>query len=179
MENILALDLSTKRSGWAVYQGPDTKIEYGVIASASTSVEKRIGVMRDGIIDIIKEYNIKKIIIEEVRPDGYNNHTGKVLTWLQGCIVIAAYEYDKHISIEFIGPSSWRSILGLQGYRIQRAQQKQMDISYANNLLGIELTAEQDDEADAICILYSFVKNEKALVPKQKLGAIGSDESAF
>ena len=182
MEKILSLDLSTKRSGWAYYESPDCKVEYGVIASSSADVEKRIGIMRDGVIELLKTHEVKKIIIEEVRPDGYNNHTGKVLTWLQGCIAVAVYEYNKDITIDFIGASSWRSVLGLQGYQIQREQQKQLDIKYANELLSISLTSEQDDEADAICILYAYIKNNSNIkLPKKqtKLKPIGSDQSAF
>lgn len=178
MEKILALDLSTKRSGWAYYEAPESKIQYGVIASSSTDVKKRIGVMRDGIIDLLKKLNVKTIVIEEVRPDGYNNHTGKVLTWLQGVIAVAVYEYDKHINIEFIGASSWRSKLGIQGYHIQREQQKKMDIEYVNKNYGFNLTSEQDDEADALCILASFIKSGPES-KTQKLGPIGGDESAF
>ena len=91
MEKVLALDLSTKRSGWAYYEAPDSKVQYGVIASSSADVEKRIGVMRDGIIDLLKELDVKTIVVEEVRPDGYNNHTSKLLTWLQGFIAVAVY----------------------------------------------------------------------------------------
>lgn len=178
MEKVLALDLSTKRSGWAYYEAPDSKVRYGVIASSSADVEKRIGVMRDGIIDLLKELDVKTIVVEEVRPDGYNNHTGKVLTWLQGVIAVAVYEYDKHINIEFIGASSWRSKLGIQGYRIQRDQQKKKDIKYANMRYGLNLTPEQDDEADALCILTSFLTTGPDSKPI-KLGPIGSDESAF
>lgn len=177
MKHILALDLSTKRSGWAYYEDATITVQYGVIASSHADVEKRIGVMRDGIKKILETYKVDTIVIEEVRPDGLNNHTGKVLTWLQGAIAVAAYEHNKNIKVEFIGPSSWRSKLGIQGYRIQREQQKKIDIEYANKNYGFNLTSEQDDEADALCILASFVKSgpEK----KIKLGAIGSEESAF
>lgn len=178
MEHVLSLDLSTKRSGWAYYEAADCTIQYGVIASSAADVEKRIGVMSDGIIDLLKKFKVDTIVIEEVRPDGYNNHTGKVLTWLQGVIAVAVYEYDKHIKVEFIGASSWRSKLGLQGYRIQRDQQKKKDIEYANMRYGLSLTSEQDDEADALCILTAFVAGGPE--PKaQRLGPIGSDESAF
>lgn len=178
MEKVLALDLSTKRSGWAYYEAPNSKVQYGVIASSSADVEKRIGVMRDRIIDLLKKLDVKTIVVEEVRPDGYNNHTGKVLTWLQGVIAVAVYEYDKHINIEFIGASSWRSKLGIQGYRIQREQQKKKDIDYANMKYDFNLNYEQDDEADALCILAAFIAGGPE--PKaQRLGPIGGDESAF
>lgn len=177
-EKVLALDLSTHRSGWATEI--NGKIEYGAIESAASDVEKRIGIMREGILDILKKYDIDTVVIEEVRPDGYNNRTGKVLTWLQGCINIAIYEYNKKIKIDFIGPSSWRSVLGIQGYRVKREQQKLLDIKWVNNHFNLSLSNSQDDEADALAILAAYSKNTAILTPqKQKLGEIGSDESAF
>lgn len=175
--NILALDLSTKSSGYSTFV--DNKLEYGLITSSSTSVEKRIGVMRDGVIDLIKKYNIDRIVIEEVRPDNMNNRTGKVLNWLQGCIVVAVFEYDKNIKIDFIGPSSWRSVLGIQGYRIKREEQKARDIEWANKTYGLNITS--DDAADAIGILSAYMKSQNIVVDdkKPKWKPIGEEESAF
>ena len=102
MSKGLALDLSTKRSGWAYYESPNKIISYGVIASSSTDVEKRIGVMRDGVLDLLIQFEVDTIVIEEVRQDGLNNHTGKVLTWLQGVIAVAVYEHNKKINIDKI-----------------------------------------------------------------------------
>ena len=48
---ILSLDLSTKSSGWAVFEDKKLK-EYGCITSASTDLVKRIYIMRDGIKEI-------------------------------------------------------------------------------------------------------------------------------
>ena len=175
--NILAIVASTKRTGLAT--SIDGQIKYSVIESNATDVEKRIGIMRDGIIDFIKENNIKEIVLEEVRTDGMNSHTGKILTWLQGCIVVAAYEYDKTIKFNYIGPSSWRSALGLQGYRTKREQQKQIDINFVNKTYGLNLTPAQDDEADAICILTAFCKDTEALNSKSTKKSINDYESAF
>ena len=60
MSKILALDLSTKRSGWA-FKIDNQTIQYGAISSSSTSVEKRITIMRDEIIKIIQ--NNKRALI--------------------------------------------------------------------------------------------------------------------
>lgn len=177
MGNLLALDASSKRTGWALLK--NETIEYGVISSTSTSAEKRITVMRDSIIDLIKKYDITEIVMEEVRPDNTNTRTETVLKWLQGCIVVAVYEYNKNIKINFIGASSWRSALGIQGYRIKRDEQKQRDINYANKLYNLNLTSEQDDEADAICILTAYNKNAVTAPIKKQNGPIGSEESAF
>lgn len=185
MANILALDASTKRTGYAYFK--DGQIQFGAIASSSGYPEKRIGIMRDEILEIIKRENIDTIIMEEVRPDTeqdnkyrpVNLHTNKLLTWLQGCIVIAVFEYNKDIKIDFIGASSWRSQLGIQKYGVTRQGYKPLDIAYANKTYGLNLTAEQDDEADAICILTAYTKNAASLAPKVRLGKIGEDESAF
>ncbi len=185
MANILALDASTKRTGYAYFK--NGQIQFGAIASSSGYPEKRIGIMRDEILEIIKRENIDTIIMEEVRPDieqdneyrPVNLHTNKLLTWLQGCIVIAVFEYNKDIKIDFIGASSWRSQLGIQKYGVTRQGYKPLDIAYANKTYGLNLTAEQDDEADAICILTAYTKNAASLAPKIRLGKIGEDESAF
>lgn len=177
MSNVLALDASTKRTGYAFFR--DGKIQYGAIASSSTSPEKRIATMRDNILEIIKKEDIDKIIMEEVISSGMNQHTGKLLTWLQGCISVAVYEYNKNIKIEYIGVSTWRSKLGLQGYRVLRAEQKKRDIDYANQRYGLQLSAEMDDEADAIDILTAYLGGAETVATSRPLGPIGSEESAF
>jgi Holliday junction resolvasome RuvABC endonuclease subunit len=44
--------------------------DHGCITSASTDLIKRIYKMTDGIAEILNKYNIDKIIVEEVRPEG-------------------------------------------------------------------------------------------------------------
>ena len=177
MKNILAIDASTKSTGLAALV--DDKIVYNLITSSSTSVEKRIGIMRDGIIDFIKKNNIDTVILEEVRPDNTNAHTGKILTWLQGCIVVAIWEYNKDIKVDFIGASSWRSVLGLQGHRIKREVQKQIDIDFVNKTYGLKLNPTQDDEADAICILTAYKKDAATLGTAQKDVPFKMEPGAF
>ena len=173
-KNILALDASTKRTGYAI-ACKDNTYACGALASTSTRLEKRLTVMRDGIKKLIEDYNIEQIIIEDVRPDNTNIHTAKVLTWLQGLIAVAAFEVDPNIKFEMIGTSSWRSIIGLQKHCVKREDQKQMDIEYANKCgfpLDAPLTATQDDEADAICILNAFLIQQTKTSTSEK-------ESAF
>lgn len=149
---ILALDLSTKQSGYAL--GMDGELEkHGFISASNNNPIKRIIKMRDQITKILKIYNIKKIIMEQVRPE-YNSHTMKVLMWLQAAIVIAAYEIDPQIQCEFIGASSWRAQLKIkQGRGVKRNQLKPQDIQYVKNKYNIQVN---DDEADAICIFDAY-----------------------
>lgn len=182
-KNILALDMSTKRTGYAISSTKDKEIKYGVIASSSTDVEKRICIMRDEIVKIIKDYSIQTIVVEDVRPDGGNARTGKVLTWLQGVIAVAAFEIDKKIDFVMIMPTSWRKILKIkQGRGVRREEQKQIDINFINTNYNLHLTPAQDDEADAIGILSAYLKDAGALLEEdlpRPVSAIGAEESAF
>ena len=149
---VLALDLSTRSSGYAL--GIDGALEnHGFISASNTNPIKRIIKMRDQITKLIKNYKINKIIMEQVRPE-YNSHTMKILMWLQAAIVIAAYEVNPQIQCEFIGASSWRAQLKIkQGRGIKRNQLKPQDIQYVKNKYNIQVN---DDEADAICIFDAY-----------------------
>ena len=149
---ILALDLSTRSSGYAL--GIDGQLKkHGYFSASNKSPIKRIIKMRDQITKLLKTNKINKIIMEQVRPE-YNSHTMKILMWLQAAIVIAAYEVNPQIQCEFIGASSWRAQLKIkQGRGIKRNQLKPQDIQYVKNKYNIQVN---DDEADAICIFDAY-----------------------
>ena len=149
---ILSLDLSTHSTGFAIGEN-DTLQNHGCIVSSSKDVKKRILKMRDEIAELIKNNNIQKIIMEQVRPQ-YNSHTNKVLMWLQAAIVIVAYEIDPKIQCDFISASQWRAALKIkQGRGIKREALKPQDIQYVKNKYGLTVN---DDEADAICIFDAY-----------------------
>lgn len=151
--NILFLDLSTKSTGYSISQ--DKKfITYGCITSASKDVIERIIKMRDQVKQLIKKYEIDKIILEEVRLDEINSHTFKILMWLQAAIIIAAYETYSKIEYEFLAASEWRAALHMkQGAGIKRQYLKMQDIKYVQNKYQIKVN---DDEADAICLMDAY-----------------------
>lgn len=151
MAKVLALDLSTKRTGWATRA--NGKLEYGAISSSSTAVAKRIDKITKEVVELIKKYDIDEIIAEDVRPTGLNQHTGRVLMWLQGNVAVAAF-MEKGIVIQLSGASVWRSKLHIkQGRGVQRESQKQYDIKYVKDTYGLDLP---DDECDAIGLLDSY-----------------------
>lgn len=115
--------------------------------------------MRDTILEIIKKYNIKKIIIEEVRTDYKNAHTYKILTWLQAAVAISTYEFDKTINIEYIQANSWRSKIGIHtGKGIKREELKKEDILYVKKKYNIEAN---DDICDSIGIYDAYINTTK------------------
>lgn len=177
MGNILALDLSSKSSGWATRV--DGELKSGCITDSSTDKYKRLLTMREGVIELVKKYNITKIVLEEVRPEQYNNDeeglyshlrnpaTAKLLYWLQGIIAVAVYEYNKKIELEFIFPNSWRSKIGIKtGAGIKRDVLKARDIEYVKNTYGLTVN---DDEADAIGILDATIKDKNAAPAIKKI----------
>lgn len=153
---ILSLDLSTKSSGWAVFQD-GLLINSGCITSSSTSLLKRINVMMDGIKEILNKYDkIDKVVAEEVRPESgmHNLKTHRALMWLQGAIALVLYEYDKKLELDLIYPSSWRAAIGIKtGRGIKRTTLKEKDIQFVKENYNLDVN---DDEADAICIGYSY-----------------------
>ena len=146
---ILSLDLSTKSSGWCI--GQDKKLQKsGCVNANSKDVNARIIKIRDELSKIIKENNIDKIVMQQVRPE-YNSHTSKVLMWLQAAVVLAAYEINPKIKYDFIGASTWRAALKMkQGRGIKRETLKPQDIKYVEDKYSIKV--QNDDQADAICI---------------------------
>ena len=166
--NILALDASTQRTGWATIVD-EKQLEYGAIGAGDSRVEARIIKMRNEILGLVKKFNIEKIVMEEVRPDGLNLHTGIVLRWLQASIVLAVFEYNKDIVVDFVLPTTWRGSLGLQGYKIKREEQKKRDIKYAEGRYNLDLAGD-DDAADALCILDYARKSAPIILDGFELG---------
>lgn len=153
---ILSLDLSTKSSGWAVFENGEL-MDHGCITSASTDLIKRIHIMTDAIEQLLNKYEIKTIIVEEVRPEGGygvgNTQTHRALMWLQASIAFLVHDKFSKTTIDYIYPSSWRAAIGIKtGRGIKRASLKEADIAFVEETFGITVN---DDEADAICIGYA------------------------
>lgn len=150
---ILALDLSTKSTGFAIGTDEGKIIKSGCITASQKDVMKRIVRMRDSLTKIIQQNKIEQIVMEEVLPE-FNSHTSKVLMWLQAAITIAAYETNSKIKCEYISPTEWRKTLKIkQGRGIKRQTLKKQDIEYVQKKYNITVN---DDQADAICIFDAY-----------------------
>lgn len=153
----LFLDLSTSSSGWCVANSVGEMLGYGCIQSAATNILKRVQVMQRSIQKLIQDYKVDKIIAEEVHLDDFKStHTYKVLTWLQGIVILGAYEVNPKIQYDFIQASSWRSKIGIKtGRGIKREELKKKDIEYVKQKYNIDVN---DDIADAISIKDAYLK---------------------
>lgn len=160
---LLSLDLSTKSSGWAVFNDGNL-IDYGCITASSTDLIKRIKKMTDELqISTLNKYEIRKVIVEEVRPEGGygvgNQKTHKALMWLQAAVAFMLHDNYPTIELEYIYPSSWRASLGIKNGRgIKRQTLKEADIEFVKTKYRINVN---DDVADAICIgLAQYVQQD-------------------
>lgn len=160
---LLSLDLSTKSSGWAVFND-GILIDYGCITASSTDLIKRIKKMTDELqISALNKYEIGKVIVEEVRPEGGygvgNQKTHKALMWLQAAVAFMLHDNYPTVELEYIYPSSWRASLGIKNGRgIKRQTLKEADVEFVKTKYRINVN---DDVADAICIgLAQYVQQD-------------------
>lgn len=157
---ILSLDCSTKSTGWSIFEESHLK-EYGCITSSSTDLFKRIHKMVDEIDNLIKNNNISKLVMEEVRPDlGTTNlATHRALMWLQGAIAMMVHDSYPKVTIEYLYPSEWRKVCKIKtGRGIKRDTVKQYDIQFVQDTFGVKVN---DDIADAIGIGYAYLHPNK------------------
>lgn len=155
---ILAIDASTKSTGWAVFE--DTKlIEYGLLTATSSDLIARITKITNELKDVFNKYPISKVILEEVRPEmgTQNIKTHRALMWLQGSIAVMLHnDYNfKTDNIIYLYPSEWRKACGIKtGQGVRRESLKPKDIEFVKNYYGITVN---DDIADAIGIGHAYV----------------------
>lgn len=158
---ILGLDLSTKSSGYSIFE--DSKlIDYGCVTSASNNLYKRIDKMVIGIKEILDKYNIDYVYIEDVFPEDVHNNRNvfDALKYLQGFILHLLNDYN--LSHTFFTASEWRAACGIHtGRGIKRESLKPKDIAFVKKNFGIDVN---DDVADAICIGVVGLQRQKTTI---------------
>lgn len=156
---ILALDLSTKSSGYALIEGRKL-LEWGCFTASSSDPIARIKKISVQLAEFLdKNPDLNAVVMEEVRPEGNitrNQHTQKMLMYLQAAVILLLHEYNKNLQIEFYYPSQWRKINKIpQGAGVKREVQKINDIQYVKDTFNIDVN---DDEADAIGLGTAYAK---------------------
>ena len=151
----LALDPSTKSSGWAIYENQELK-DYGCITAGSANLYNRIHKMISELEEIIKTYKIDNVMIEDVIPEDVkgNQTVFKALIYLQGFIMDLLDKYSLN-NVKFYTASEWRKKCGIHtGRGVKRESLKPKDIQFVYSQFGIKVN---DDVADAICIGFAAV----------------------
>lgn len=164
---ILGLDMSTQKTGYAVFEISENKkelIDYGCFEMLS-SIEKdwriRIKYMANQLGELMGQYEFNKVYIEDVPPIINNSQTVKILGALQGIVLGVTGVYV--VQAEFIPVETWKNQLNinlshskeynkvkkdLKGNKKSleslkgkvKAYEKKMSIDLVNRYFGLELT---------------------------------------
>lgn len=154
--NIIALDMSTKSTGVAIYKH-NKLVQYTCITATSNDLFSRIKVMINAINKILEEnLDLEYVVMQQVRQEGFINiKTYKALMYLQGCVQMIIHQKFKHLQTDFLYPSQWRKVCKIkQGRGVQRKQQKELDIQWVKDNFNLQVN---DDIADAIGLGYGYI----------------------
>lgn len=148
MVKVLALDLSTRSSGYCVIKSGSV-VDFGTIKSNDKDFLVRGQYMAEFIRLLCEKYGkFDKVIVEELKVIS-NQKTLVMLGIVQGMVI----REIKDSEIIFVTPSSWRKKFHLNGKRAE-AKKKAIELCTIKGY-----TVKNDDEAEAILIgLSSFDK---------------------
>ena len=155
---LLALDQSSRITGWAVFDN-GALVEFGKFdaSTVGTGHGERLVYIRSKVIDLIKKHNINQVVFEEIQLQntvGNNVVTFKTLAYVQAVLIETFF--DLGIPYTIVASTSWKSTLGIKGKA--REEQKQNAQKWVVNTYAVKPT---QDECDAICIGAHFTHKNK------------------
>ena len=146
----LALDASTKCTGWSVMRNGQY-VDSGVIdMRKDENSEHRIAEMTLEICKIIHKYDPAKVFLEDTVQMA-NAKALKSLCWLAGGIRYWCYRYG--YEIEMILPTVWRKYVKIQETRVKREELKRRAVELCAERFGIHTG---EDRAEAILINFAM-----------------------
>ena len=164
---ILSLDLSTKSSGFAIFENEKLK-DYGCITAGSANLHKRIDKMIEELEKILQSYKIDKVFIEDIIPEDVrgNQSVFKALMYLQGFVMHLLDKYNIK-DITFFTASEWRKKCGIHtGRGVVRESLKPKDKAFVKNEYGLQVN---DDVADAICIGFAGIGGKPKVIISESI----------
>lgn len=156
MRKLLALDQSSRITGWAVFY--DNKlIKHGKFEMKDDDIGERLYKIRQAVIELIEEFEINELAFEDIQLQNNvtnNVQTFKVLAEVFGVIYELAVE--REIPHTAVLAGTWKSTLGIKGKT--RPEQKRNAQEYVVNTYAVRPT---QDECDAICIGTHIISGKK------------------
>ena len=139
---VLALDQSTKLTGWCLTENKKYKSSGVLAVKDLPDTLERMKLMYDEIKQLIKRVKPDCVLIEDTQFQR-NYSSFRTLSQLQG--IIFAYLFDLDLPFYIIPATAWKSSCQIKGKR--REEQKKNTQKYVKDTYGIDVT---EDEADAI-----------------------------
>lgn len=163
MIKIVSLDTSTRSTGWAIFNN-EHYYKSGLInlTKSTLPAPDRIELMGRNILDLLVKEKPDVIICEQVSVSRNMKTVRELCRVLDIC-----YSYTLFNKCRFIEmtPAEWRGAIGMQRRAGDRYTYKQMAVSFANDVFGVDKP--KDDEADAICIGAAYI-NEYVVINKYR-----------
>lgn len=156
---LLALDQSSRCSGWAYFENNKLK-QHGKFIAEDEDIGERLFFIKNKVLELIDKYDVEEIVFEDIQfqksvngisvPE--NVKTFKMLAMVFGVV----YELCTELKIphEAVLASTWKSSLGIKGSK--RDEQKRNAQKFVIKEYGIKPS---QDECDAICIGTYITKN--------------------
>lgn len=156
MSNILALDQASRTSGFAVFQENEL-IASGTFTFDDDDFSLRLVKIRNKVISLIEQYDINKILLEDIQLQGQTNNveTYRKLAEVRG--VLSELACEMNIPHEIIHSQTWKSSLDIKGR--DRTTQKRNAQAFVTAAYGKKVS---QDESDAICIGSHYIKSNKS-----------------
>lgn len=152
--NLLSLDTSTKKTGWALFQDGKYK-KSGVISFDDENVMDRLVNMHYEL-EVLINYRYVDIVVIEMTSVPRNVQAQRHLTMLLG--MVYAICCDKCIEFVMLRPSEWRRMANVKNEKLgrKRNELKQWSKDLVKELYNIDV---EDDESDAILIGYGYIQS--------------------
>ena len=154
---LLALDQSSRVSGWAVFDDNNLVVS-GTFTCAQEDFGERLVKIVKNVKVLIDSYNITEVAIEDIQLQGSvgnNVVTYKKLAEVYGVLEEQLTEWG--IPYQAVFSSTWKSSLGIKGRA--RAEQKKAAQAYVETTYGKKVS---QDESDAICIGSYVIKDKNS-----------------
>ena len=156
MQNILALDQASRTSGYAVFQEGNL-VASGTFTYDDDDFSLRLVKIRNKVDSLIEQYNINKILLEDIQLQGQTNNVTTYKTLAEVLGVLEELARERKIPHELIHSSTWKSELDIKGR--DRTTQKRNAQAFVATVYNKKVT---QDESDAICIGTSYIKKNKS-----------------
>lgn len=148
---ILALDQSTKHTGWS-YWDNKRLLKYGVIdMQESDAAFVRMAQMGSEIDKLVRRFKPNHVVIEQVQFQ-HNYKVYSQLSQLQGIIMRILFE--KNIAFTLVEPTKWRAFDGIKNRK--REETKAAAIQAVKDKYYIDVS---EDIAEAIGIGLWAIEN--------------------
>ena len=149
---VLALDLATIKTGYAVFNGEEL-VESGVL-TVKGDLEDRLILMKKEIIKVCNKHKVEAIISEQEQIHKAGATTN-ALCKQSG--VLRCTADDMQIPYVFVPINTWRIGVGIK-HNMKRDLQKAEAIIKVKDLYGV--VTKSDDESEAILIGRYAIKNK-------------------